>query len=72
MAKELSKDDITRIVRSEINSFIKDSIDTEMAKILKNQNSSSRGEMLTAMKKAMESAFKILWVKRDFWKTDIK
>lgn len=72
MNKDINKDDIKKIVKDEINLFVKDSIDKEMAKILKSTNSLTRAEMISSMKKAMESAFKILWIKRDFWKTDIK
>lgn len=72
MGKDLNKEDIKKIVRDEIGVFVKDSFDWELKKTLSDSNSLSRKEMLDAIKKAMESAFKILWIKRDFWKTDIK
>ena len=35
-------------------------------------NSQTRGEMVSIIKNAMEAVYKVLWQKRDFWKTDIK
>lgn len=72
MGKELDKNDIKKIVKDEIDMFVKDSFDKELKKILSKSNSLGREEMLNTIKKAMESAFKILWIKRDFWKTDIR
>ncbi|MFA5366395.1 MAG: hypothetical protein WC333_00530 [Dehalococcoidia bacterium] len=68
----MNGDDVKKIVRDEIERFVKDSLDVEMKKILKNINSQSRREVADAMKAAMESVTKVLWQKRDFWKTDIK
>jgi hypothetical protein len=68
----MNGDDIKRMVRDEIAKFVSDSLDAEMRKILANQNSKSRQEVAEAMKKAMESVTRVLWQKRDFWKTDIK
>jgi hypothetical protein len=68
----MNGDDVKKIVSDEIAKFIKDSLDVEMKKILHNLNSQSRRELADAMKAAMESVTKVLWQKRDFWKTDIK
>jgi hypothetical protein len=68
----MNSDDIKNIIKDEIAKFVKDSLDIEMKKILKNPNSQSRHELANTIKTAMESVFKVLWQKRDFWKTDIR
>jgi hypothetical protein len=68
----MNNDNIKDIVKDEIKIFVKDSLDIELKKILGNLNSQSRQELANAMKKAMESVYKVLWQKRDFWKTEIK
>lgn len=66
------KDEVAKIVQSELKKFVKDELDKEMEKILHKKSSKSRQELIDTIKDSLESAFKILWVKRDFWKTDIK
>jgi len=66
------KDKIKNIVRSEINKFVKDELDKEIKDILHKSTSKSREELVNAIKDALEAAFKVLWVKKDFWKTGIK
>jgi hypothetical protein len=68
----MNGDDIKKVVKDEIAKFVRDSLDVEMKKILGNQNTKSRQELADAMKKAMESVTRVLWQKRDFWKTDIR
>jgi len=67
----MDKNDIKGIVNDEISKFIKDSLDTEVRKVLHNSNSKSRDELIKTIKDAMEMIFKTLWVKKDFWKTGI-
>lgn len=64
--------DVKKIVDDEIKKFVNDSLDKEIKKILRGSNSKSRAEIATIIKTAMESVYKLLWIKRDFWKTDIK
>lgn len=64
--------DIKSVVKDEIKNFVKDSLDAEVKKILQSSNSRSRAELIDTIKKSMESVYKVLWQKRDFWKTDIK
>lgn len=68
----MDKTDIKGIVKDEINKFVNDSLDKEIKKTLSNSNSQSRAEMIATIKNAMEAVYKVLWQKRDFWKTDIK
>jgi hypothetical protein len=68
----MDKQDVKEIVNDEINKFIGDSLDKEIKKILGKSNSQTRTEMITIIKNAMESVYKLLWQKRDFWKSDIK
>lgn len=68
----MDRDEVKEIVRSEIKKFVDDSLDREIKKILRNSNSQSRGELIATIKNAVESVYKLLWQKRDFWKADIK
>jgi len=68
----MDKNDIEKIVNDEIKKFVSDMLDKEMKKILRNSNSQSREEMVNTIKNAMEAVYKVLWQKREFWKTDIK
>lgn len=68
----MKKKEVVDIVKSEIKKYVDDSLDKEIKKHLKKTTSESRKEMIETIKKAIESAFKVFWIKRDFWKTDIK
>lgn len=70
--KRSERSDIVDIVKSEIKKFVEDSMEKEMGKVLKNTNSQARKEIVILMKNGLEAAFKVFWIKRDFWKTDIK
>jgi hypothetical protein len=67
----MDKLDVKTIVKDELNKFVADSLDKEMKKIL-SKNSQSRDELISTIKNSLESVYKLLWVKRDFWKSDIK
>jgi hypothetical protein len=64
--------DVKRIVNDEISNFINDSLDKEIKKIMAKSGTQTRNEMISTMKNALEAVYKVLWQKRDFWKTDIK
>mgnify|MGYP000977630399 CR=1 FL=1 len=68
----MDKDDVKEIVKSEIKKFVDDSLDKEVKKILRNSNSQTRSELIDAIRNAFDSVYKVLWQKKDFWKTDIK
>lgn len=68
----MTNDNINKIVKDEIKKFVNDSLDKEIKKVLANSNSKSRGEMVSTIKNSIESVYKVLWQKRDFWKSDIK
>lgn len=63
--------DVKKIVNDEIKKFVNDSLDKEVKKILSKSGSQTRNETITTIKNALESVYKVLWQKRDFWKTDI-
>lgn len=63
---------VEKIVNSEIKKFIADSLDKEVKKILHSSNSQTREELINTIKNAMEAVYKMLWVKKDFWKSDIR
>jgi len=68
----MNKQDVKAIVNDEINKFIDSSLDREMRKVLSKSNSQTRGEMIITIKNAMEAVYKLLWTKKEFWKSDIK
>ena len=68
----MNKQEVKGIVNDEINKFVSDSLDKEVKKILSKSNSLTRTETISIIKNAMEAVYKVLWQKRDFWKTDIK
>ena len=67
----MKKSEVQEIVNSEIKKFINSEMDKEMKKIL-GRSTQSRTEIINTIKNAMEAVYKVLWQKRDFWKTDIK
>lgn len=68
----MEKQDIKAIVKDEIKVFVNDSLDAEIKKVIKKSGSQSRSELVSTIKNAIEAVYKVLWQKRDFWKTDIK
>ena len=68
----MNDEDIKRIVNTEISKFINDSLDKEIKKIMAKSNTMTRNEMIKTIKDSLESVYKLLWQKRDFWKNDIK
>ena len=68
----MDNDDVKKIVNDEIKKLVNDSLDKEIKRILHSGNSQSREELIATIKNAIESVYKVLWQKREFWKTDIK
>jgi len=68
----MDKQDVKEIVNDEISKFVNDSLDKEIKKILSKSNTQTRNELISTIKNAIEAVYKVLWQKRDFWKTDIK
>jgi len=68
----MTNKEIKQLVNDEIKKFITDSLDNEIKKIIKKSNSQSREELISMIKNSFEAVYKVLWQKRDFWKTDIK
>ena len=68
----MNNSEIKEIVKDEIRKLVNDSLDKEMAKIMHSSNSKTRDEMIITIKNALEAVYKMLWVKKDFWKTDIR
>jgi len=68
----MNKAEIRDIIKTEISKFIDSSLDNEMQKILSKSNTKSREEIIKTIKNSLEAVYKVLWQKRDFWKSDIK
>jgi len=66
------KDEIIKVINSELKNFIAVPLDKEIKKIVANSNSQTRGELIKLIKNSLESVYKLLWQKREFWKNDIK
>jgi preprotein translocase subunit Sss1 len=67
----MNKVEVKEIVINEISNFINNSLDKEINKILKKTGTQTRDEMISTIKDSIESVFKLLWQKKDFWKTGI-
>ena len=68
----MDKNDVKEIVNTEIRKFVNDSFDKEIKKVLHNSNSKTRDEMISTIKNAFEAVYRVLWQKKDFWKSDIR
>lgn len=68
----MDKQDVKAIVNDEIKKFLNNTLDGEIKKALAKSNGKSRGEVISIVKNGLEAVYKMLWQKRDFWKTDIK
>lgn len=72
MAKELTKTDIKKIVSDEFDKKFNELFVNTLVKELKNNNSSTRKELVDLMKKAMISVHKFMWMRREAWQNEIK
>ena len=68
----MEKTDVKGIVNDEIKKFVNDSLDKEIKKILHSSNSATRDELISTIKNSIEAVYKVLWQKREMWKTDIR
>ena len=68
----MDKQEVKGIVNDEIKKFVIDTLDKEMKKIMHSNNSATRDELIKTIKDSIEAVFKVLWMKKDFWKSDIK
>jgi hypothetical protein len=64
----MDKAEVKEIVNDEIKKFVDDSLDSEIRKLLSKSNSLTRKEEVKVIGQALESVFKLLWQKKDFWK----
>ena len=68
----MDKTDVKAIVNDEIKKFVSDNFDKEIKRVLHNTNSATRDEVIHTIKNALDALVKVLWQKKEFWKTDIK
>ena len=68
----MDKTEVKAIVNDEIKKFVGDSFDKEIKRVLHNTNSATRDEVIQTIKNALDSLVKVLWQKKEFWKTDIR
>lgn len=70
--KKTDRTEIKRIVNDEISNFISNELDKEVSKAMKSATSKTREELLKTISDVLDSMYKVLWQKRQFWKADIK
>ena len=68
----MNNSDVKEIVKDEIKKFVSDMLDKEMKKILQTKGSATRNELVDSLRNAFDAVYKVMWQKKDFWKTDIK
>ena len=68
----MTEADVKKIIKSEFTKLMKEQLDNEMKIALQKSNSASRRELIKTIKDSMEAVYKVLWQKREFWKSDIK
>jgi hypothetical protein len=68
----MTESDIKKLINSEISKFVSDSFDKEVKKVLHNGGSMSRDELIKTIGNAIELFSKTIWVKRDFWKGELR
>jgi len=68
----MDKNEVREIVKDEVRKFLADGFDKETAKVLHASNSKSRDELINTIKNSMEAIVKVLWQKKEFWKSDVK
>jgi len=66
------KQEVQKIVKQEVQKIIDNKLDLEFQKKIKTRNTKTRDELVKLIKDSIESVYKVLWQKRDFWKSDIK
>ncbi|MFW5847321.1 MAG: hypothetical protein ACOCVF_00180 [bacterium] len=67
----MNKSEVENIVKKEIKKFVDNDFDKELSQQLKKKGK-SRDEMLNTIKDSLEAVFKVLWQKREFWKSDLR
>ena len=68
----MDKVDVKGIVNDEIKKFVSDSLDKEIRRILHSTSSTTRDELISTIKNAFDSVYRMLWQKKDFWQGGIK
>ena len=68
----MNKTEVTKIVKDEIDKFVSNSLDKEVKNIIKKGGTQTRDETLKTISDVIEAMYKVLWQKKQFWKTDIK
>jgi hypothetical protein len=68
---EFTENDIKKIVKDELRKFSEESLNKEVGKALSNKSGAARSELIRTIKDSMEQIFKVLWQKKEFWKTGI-
>ena len=66
---EYNKKDIEKIVKDEIDKFIQKQLKDEMDKYL--GNTKGKKAVGDIVKKALEDLYKVLWIRRSIWTSEI-
>ena len=68
----MTENEIKKLINNEIHKFVSDQMDQEMKRLLHSTNSSSREELIKTISNGLLSFSKTLWLKKDFWISDLK
>ena len=70
--ENLSKSDIKKIIKDELDNFAANQLDKEMAAIMKKSTSKARKESIELTKAALAAFAKYLWIRKSVWQADIR
>ena len=70
--ENLSKSEVKKIVKDELDNFAKNELDKEIKAIMQKSNSKTRKETLELTKMALAAFAKYLWIRKTVWQADIR
>lgn len=68
----MNKTEVTKIVKDEISKFVDNSLDREVKTLIRKGGTQTRDETLKTISDVIEAMYKVLWQKKQFWKSDLK
>lgn len=68
----LTKSDVKSIISDELKKYHQNELENDLKKLISKQNSGVRNEVLDIVKKALHSAYKFMYIRKDVWTNEIK
>ena len=69
---QYTKEELKKIVNTEIKSFVRNELDAELKKIMAKTNSDSRKEMTNVVKDGLAKFAEFMFIRKGIWQNDIK